>query len=86
MARSVYVLETCEMANGATAEGSNRVVAVYATLRKAQQRAEKDSWPLPPGQVLAWKDVAKTADDEIFLASITGKKTTRYSITRHHVH
>jgi hypothetical protein len=86
MARSVYVLESCEVANGATADGTNRVMGVFATLRKAQQQAEKAAWPLPSGQMMVWKDMAKSSDDGVFQASITSKKTTRYSITRHHVH
>lgn len=86
MARSVYILEVCSMSSGAQADGSNRVLGVYATLKKAQQSAEKSAWPLPPGQALTWKDYAKNPDEEEFHATVTAKSVTRYSITRHHVH
>jgi hypothetical protein len=86
MARAVWILETTKMKSAADTAGENSVVGVYATLKKAQQTAEKHAWPLPAGQALVWKDMAKNSDDEAFQAVITAKTTTRYAITRHLVH
>ena len=86
MARAVWILETTKLQKANDPTGDNSVVGVYATLRKAQQTAEKLSWPLPAGQALTWKDTAKNRDDEAFQATISAKTVTRYSITRHHVH
>ena len=86
MARSVWILETTRLHKAADSGGENSVVGVYATLKKAQQSAEKLAWPLPPGQAMVWKDTAKNSDDEAFQATITSPNTTRYAITRHHVH
>ena len=86
MARSVWVLETCKMRSNAETDGENSVRGVFATLKKAQQSAEKLAWPIPAGQALAWKDEAPSADDEVFHASIKSSFTTRYAITRYHVY